>query len=155
MNGWKAQWYGYVPGFENTNEKLPPLASMALESHEIASPLSLVAVCGAPESLIHTTVAPALMVTLEGWNAKDPAAPVILIVVALAGIAAVAVAAGAGADVEVADGALVEPPVVVAAVAPQPANAIRASATSGKKPRVANRPSCLLVRVMLSPLPFD
>lgn len=134
-----------------TNEKLPPLAFIALESHEIASPLSLVDVCGAPESLIQTTVEPALMVTLAGSNANEPPALVILTVVAFAGIAVVAVGAGA----VVAVGALVAPPEVVAAVAPQPASIISAPTESSSAPRDASRCTHLLVRIVESLPLFD
>jgi hypothetical protein len=141
-----------VPGFVKTKEKLPPPELIVLESQEIAAPLSLVDVCGAPELLTHTTVDPTLTVTLEGSNAKEPAAPVILIVVAFAGIVEV-VEVGAGAVVAV--GALVESLDVAAAVVPQPASATSAPTESSNAPRDASRRIPAFIHVMVSLLLFD
>lgn len=137
MKGWKAQWYEYVPALVKVKENVPPPELIVLESQVTAEPLSLVEVWGTPESLTHMMVAPTLIVTVAGWKANEPAAPVILMVVVLAALAEVAVGC-AGAVVAV--GATLElPPVeeVAPVVEPHPASAIRPKSAHTNMPVVS------------------
>src|SRR2546423_15013450 len=59
---WKAQWYGYVPGFVNLRLKVLPAPSVG-DSNE---PSSAVTVWLLLPSLVQGTVAPALAVNCPG-----------------------------------------------------------------------------------------
>jgi hypothetical protein len=138
------------------SEKLPPPEVIMPESHMKLSPLSLVLVCGALVPFIQTTVAPTGMVTLAGAKLKLPDAPVMLIVVAFAGVPGVAVLAGAVVLVGAGGGGVDVAVLVAPLVEPQPASATSAPSETTNAPRLnmprSHVPCVLMSRSLSAPL---